>query len=59
MSVGVAGHRLLICVPVNEYFGVCVESLGGRCEVGNVMMCWEMLGLWVGWQFVCVACVAV
>lgn len=24
-----------------------VVSLGGRCEVGNVMMCWEMLGLWV------------
>ena len=26
---------------------VCVESLGGRCEVSDVTMCWEMIGLWV------------
>lgn len=33
---------------------VSVVSLGGRCEVCGVVICWEMLGLWVGSQFVCV-----
>ena len=27
---------------------------GGWCEVGDVMMCWEMFGLCVWCQFVCV-----
>lgn len=36
-----------------------VEILCGGCDAGDVMMCWEMICLWVGWQFVCVACVVV
>ena len=26
-------------------FGGCCEFWGGRCEVGDVTMCWEMIGL--------------
>ena len=26
---------------------VCVESLGGRCDVIDVMVCCKMIGLWV------------
>ena len=38
-------------------FGGCCEFWGGRCEVGDVTMCWEMIGLCVWRQFVCVVCV--
>ena len=40
-------------------FGGCCEFWGGRCEVGDVTMCWEMIGLCVWCQFVCVVGVAV
>ena len=32
---------------------VCVETLGGRCEVCDVMMCWETVGLCGGGSKFC------
>ena len=29
-------------------FWVDDEILSGRCEVSDVTMCWEMIGLWGG-----------
>ena len=37
-------------------FGGCCEFWGGRCEVGDVTMCWEMIGL-LGGVSLCVLCV--
>ena len=28
-----------------RFLGGCCEFWGGRCEVGDVTMCWEVIGL--------------
>ena len=36
---------LILLVSVSFLLGGCCEFWGGRCEVGDVTMCWEMIGL--------------
>ena len=42
------GSLLNLGLRVSEFFWWVLRVWGGRCYVGDVLMCWEMIGLWGG-----------
>ena len=42
------GNLLNLGLRVSEVFWWVLRVWGGRCYVGDVLMCWEMIGLWGG-----------